>query len=232
MNWEQSTAKGYQVVFILPTDDKANPSLFTDKQAIQEVKTKRGGAKQLKPMGSFKLCSLCSWWIHSCWSLYVRLGLLGAVSRTIMTLPGFELPERNAAHTGLPWLSFGFDSSTAALGYFEYFGYPLSLSFHEHSIPVNSLTLLLGKWHRWTNKICDILVYYSASSVNLLMTFREKNFGLISFDLWRWNIQVIPKRRNKTEDCSSQLLSRRSLKSSRAITESPTERLVAHWLHA
>ena len=69
----------------------------------------------------------------------MRLGLLGAVSRKIVPVPGFELPDRNAAHAGLSRRSSGFDSSPSALGHFEYFGFPLSLLFHEYSISVNSL---------------------------------------------------------------------------------------------
>jgi hypothetical protein len=66
-------------------------------------------------------------------------GILGAISLTIMTVPVFELPDRIAAHAGLSGRSSKFDSSAAALGIFEYFGLPLSLSFQEHSMPVNSL---------------------------------------------------------------------------------------------
>ena len=66
-------------------------------------------------------------------------GLLGAVSRVIMIVSGFEHPDRKAAHAGLSRLSSGFDSSPAALGHFEYFCFPLSLPFHKYSIPVNSL---------------------------------------------------------------------------------------------
>ena len=45
----------YQDIFVFPIDDKANQSLFTDKQALQEVKTIGGIAKQLKRAGSFTL---------------------------------------------------------------------------------------------------------------------------------------------------------------------------------
>jgi hypothetical protein len=68
----------------------------------------------------------------------MRLGFLGSVSRTIMTVPVFELPDRIAEHAGLSRRSSKFDSSPAALGRFVYFGSPLSLSFQEHSMPVNS----------------------------------------------------------------------------------------------
>ena len=70
----------------------------------------------------------------------MRQGFLGAVSRTIMIVSGFELPDRNATHAGLSKWSSGFESSAAALGHFEQFCFPLSLPFHKYSIPVNSLT--------------------------------------------------------------------------------------------
>lgn len=117
--WEQWTAKSYHGVVVFPTDAKAKILLFTDKQALQEVKKKRGVAMQLKRAGSFTLRPRYSCWIHSCWSLYMRLGLLVAVSRTIMIVPGFEILDRNAAHPGLSRRSSGFDSSPAALGHFD-----------------------------------------------------------------------------------------------------------------
>jgi len=107
----------------------------------------------------------------------MRLGLLGAVSRTIMIVPGCEIPYRNASHAGRSRRSSGLNSSPAALGHFEYFGFPLSLSFQGYSIPVNSLitdAILLMKWQWLASKNCDILVYYAASSINLLTTFRDK----------------------------------------------------------
>ena len=70
----------------------------------------------------------------------MRLDLLGAVSRTIMIVPRFELPDRKADHNGSSQWSSGFESSPAALVHFEYFCFPLSLPFHKYSIPVNSLT--------------------------------------------------------------------------------------------
>jgi hypothetical protein len=153
MNWEQSTAKGYQVNDIT-TDTKANPSLFTDKVAFQDVKTTRGVATQLKQAGSFRFCLLYSWWKHFCWSLYMILGLLGAISRKKIIVLGFEHPDRNTAHASLVRWSPGFDSSSTALGHSEYFGFPLSLSLHENSIPVNSLITggnLIRKSHRRAN---------------------------------------------------------------------------------
>ena len=70
----------------------------------------------------------------------MRLDFLGAVSRVIMFVSGFELPDPNAANAGLSRLNSGFDSSPEALGHFEYFCFPLSLPLHKYSIPVNSLT--------------------------------------------------------------------------------------------
>jgi hypothetical protein len=176
MDWKQWTTKTYQDYFVFPTNAKSKPSAFIDKQASQEVKTTCGVATQLKREVSFKFRLHYIWRIHSCWSLYMRLGILGAVSGTLMTVTGFEFPDRKAAHAGgVP----GSISSPAALGHFECFGFPLSLPFHEYSIPVNSLVtdaILLRNSQRRANNNCDILVYYSASSVDLLTTFQGNPF--------------------------------------------------------
>jgi len=92
----------------------------------------------------------------------MRRGFLGAVLRAIMIVPGFELLDHNMAQAGLSRWSYGFGSCPAALGHFEYIGFPLSLPFHEYSIPVNSLitdAFLLRMCQRRANKGCDILGY-------------------------------------------------------------------------
>jgi hypothetical protein len=176
MNCEQWTAKAYQVVFVFPTVAKSKPFVLTDKQAFQDLTTTHAIDTQLKRACILTLRPLYSWWIQSCWSLYMRLGLLGPVSRTIKTVTWFEIPDRNAAHAALSRRSSGLQFHSTALGHFEYFGYPLSLSFHEYSIPVNSLitdAILLRKWPRRANKISDILINYAASGGYLLTTDRE-----------------------------------------------------------
>ena len=148
--------------FCFLTDVKTHPLLFTDKQAFQEMKTTGGVATQFKRTDNFTIRPVYSWWINCCWSLDMRLDFLGTVSREIMIVQGFELPERNAAHTGLSRWSSGFEFSPAALRHFEYFCFPLSLPFNKYSIPVNSLTtdaVLLRTWQRRANKDCDILGY-------------------------------------------------------------------------
>ena len=52
--------EAYQDIFVFPTDDKTKQSLFTDKQAFQEMKTTGGIAKQLKRAVSFTPRSIYS----------------------------------------------------------------------------------------------------------------------------------------------------------------------------